>query len=605
MSTHQLQLRPIDDLRSERFFVPNYQRGYRWSRRQVTELLSDVWDFVQSGAKAKNEFYCLQPVVVAPVDDGSWEVVDGQQRLTTLYLILHFFNGRFQEVFRKQLYSIEYKTRPASADYLRELQPERAKENIDFFHMAEAFAAIQEWFADKFNRVNDIESAFLNDVKVIWYEIETEGGKPMEVFRRLNIGKIPLTDAELVKALFLRSSNFQGEGQRALQLRQLQIAHEWDAMERRLQEDDFWFFLTNARLEAGRIEFVLKLCAERIKQSGPRWSNASVFHTFAQRLSEPGSRAWTEWEGVKRQFLAMEEWFRDGTLYHMVGFLASHDAGEPHRAIANVSRLSAEAASKRAFRRKLKAEIFQRVFRHSRDAAPSAGVGLSEFVQAELGGLDYDSDTVQIRNVLLLFNLASLMESDSRARFPFDAYKSERWDIEHIRSVHSRMPQRQDDQKRWLGNVLEYLGCDASGEDGEGGATVRPDGHDDLVQEGKAIIRDQSFDSEAFEAFFKHVQECFDPFQDIEVDDSLGNLTLLDQVTNRGYGNAIFPIKRKTVIALDKVGKFVPLCTKNVFLKYYSARVDRMLVWSKEDAATYASAIHDCLTRFFAEEDLA
>jgi hypothetical protein len=134
---------------------------------------------------------------------------------------------------------------------------------------------------------------------------------------------------------------------------------------------------------------------------------------------------------------------------------------------------------------------------------------------------------------------------------------------------------------------------------------VRPDGHDDLVQEGKAIIGAQSFDSEAFEAFFKHVQERFDPFQDIEVDDSLGNLTLLDHVTNRSYGNAIFPIKRKTVIAVDKVGKFVPQCTKNVFLKYYSTRVDRMLVWSKEDAATYASAIHDCLTRFFAEEDLA
>lgn len=605
MSTHQLQLRPIDDLRNEKFFVPNYQRGYRWSRRQVTELLSDVWDFVQSGAKARNEFYCLQPVVVAPVDDGSWEVVDGQQRLTTLYLILHFFNGRFQEAFRKQLYSIEYETRPASAGYLRELQPERSEENIDFFHMAEAFAAIQEWFKDRLNRVNDIESAFLNDVKIIWYEIETEGGKPMEVFRRLNIGKIPLTDAELVKALFLRSSNFEGEGQRALQLRQLQMAHEWDAMERRLQEDDFWFFLTSARREAGRIEFVLRLRAERIQKPGPGWNNASVFHTFAQRLSEPDARVWSEWEAVKHQFLAMEEWFRNSSLYHMVGFLASQDGGEPHRAIANVSRLSAQAGSKRAFRQTLIAEIFQRIFRRSRESALSASVSLDEFVKAELGGLDYDSDAVQIRNVLLLFNLASLMESDSRARFPFDAYKKDRWDIEHIRSVQSRMPRKQDDQKRWLGNVLEYLGCDASGKNGEVGSAVQPDEHDDLVQEGTAIIGAQSFDNEAFEAFFKRVQKRFDPFQDIEVDGSLGNLTLLDQVTNRSYGNAIFPIKRQTIIALDKVGKFVPLCTKNVFLKYYSARVDRMLVWAKEDATTYASAIHGCVTRFFAEEDLA
>lgn len=80
---------------------------------------------------------------------------------------------------------------------------------------------------------------------------------------------------------------------------------------------------------------------------------------------------------------------------------------------------------------------------------------------------------------------------------------------------------------------------------------------------------------------------------------------MLDQVTNRSYGNAIFPIKRQTVIALDKVGKFVPLGTKNVFLKYYSARIDRMIVWAKDDATSYASAIQDCMTRFFAEEDLA
>lgn len=603
MSIHQLQLRPIDDLRTEKFFVPAYQRGYRWTRRQVTELLEDVWDFVRMGGKGKGQFYCLQPVVVAPGEDGSWEVVDGQQRLTTLYLILYHFNGRFQESYQKELYSIQYATRPASAEFLRNLQPQRANENIDFFHMSQARDAIEDWFKDKSSKINDIESAFLNDVKVIWYEIDR--AKPMEVFQRLNIGKIPLTDAELVKALFLRSSNFEGEGLRALQLRQLQIAHEWDAIERRLQEDDFWYFLTNAEREANRIEFLLKLSSDRLKPASPGSNEPSVFHAFAQRLSEPDARAWSEWETVKRLFLTMEEWFRDGTLYHLIGFLASQEATEPHRGIATVSRVADEAQSKRAFRRELKSEIFRRVFRRSRDAVAPTGAELHEFLRAELDGLDYGSDKVQIRNVLLLFNLASLMESESHARFPFGAYKRERWDIEHIRSVQSRMPQRPDEQKRWLDNVLKHLGVEASLIDEADGAGYRSQERDSLTKTARALLAAEKLDTEAFARFFKSVQDLYDPFHDIDVDNSIGNLTLLDFGTNRGYGNAIFPIKRRTIIALDKVGKFVPLCTKNVFLKYYSTRIDRMFVWSKEDVDTYAASIADCLMRFFAEGEAA
>ncbi len=599
MSIHQLQLRSIDELRSESFFVPAYQRGYRWTRRQVIELLEDVWDFVQTGAKNKGQFYCLQPVVVAPGKDGAWEVVDGQQRLTTLYLMLYHFNERFQEAYRKQLYSIKYETRPASAEFLRLLQPDRAKENIDFFHMSEAYSAIVEWLNDKSSRVNDIESAFLNDVKVIWYEVADQN--PMEVFQRLNIGKIPLTDAELVKALFLRSSNFQGDGLRALQLRQLQIAHEWDTIERRLQEDDFWYFLTNAEREANRIEFVLNLCSERVKQTVPAWSEPSVFHVFAQLLALPGVNAWSEWDHVRQQFLTVEEWFRDGTLYHLVGFLASQEATEPHRAIGNVSRMAEKAESKRAFRRNLRAEIFARIFRVGRATEGLSGPRLREYLGGELAGLDYASDKVQIRNVLLLFNLASLMESKAHVYFPFSAYKTDRWDIEHIRSVQSRMPQRPDEQKRWLGNILEYLGAEASETTPDDSPPEREEDRDDLVGTAQKLLATERFDTEAFGQFFKRIQDLYNPHQDLDVDNSIGNLTLLDLVTNRGYGNAIFPIKRKTIIALDRVGKFVPLCTKNVFLKYYSASVDRMLVWNKEDADTYATAICDCLARFFDE----
>ena len=72
---------------------------------------------------------------------------------------------------------------------------------------------------------------------------------------------------------------------------------------------------------------------------------------------------------------------------------------------------------------------------------------------------------------------------------------------------------------------------------------------------------------------------------------SIGNLTLLDSVTNRGYGNAFFSIKRKTIIENDKKGTFIPICTKNLFLKYYSLTATDLQKWTEEDAKDYKSAI--------------
>ena len=316
-------------------------------------------------------------------------------------------------------------------------------------------------------------------------------------------------------------------------------------------------------------------------------------------MSEPSADAWSEWEQVKRIFLTLNEWFRDDTLHHLVGFLASREATDALAAIRTVASLEDKAADKAEFRRNLKAEIFSRVFyRGQSRGVDLAAIDLRAFIQEAIGALDYRHDSAAIRSVLLLFNLASLMESGARARFPFGAFKRDKWDIEHIRSVQSRKPERVDSQKRWLANVVEYLGGESQPDSGQAmiaGARI------DLIHQAKKLVEAEKFDGEAFTSYFLEVQRIYDPYQDLEADNGIGNLTLLDAATNRGYGNAIFPIKRKTVIALDKVGKFVPLCTKNVFLKYYSRNVDRMLMWDRSDTEAHAAAIRDCLINFFSD----
>jgi len=128
-----LKPRKVGDLEGT-FSVPDYQRGYRWGEDEVRRLLDDI-------KEAGTSKYYLQPVVVNPMEDGRWELVDGQQRLTTLYLILRSIKKYFPESVPR--YTLTYETRPGSAEYLDDPQEEASEENIDYFHMYQAFTVIQ------------------------------------------------------------------------------------------------------------------------------------------------------------------------------------------------------------------------------------------------------------------------------------------------------------------------------------------------------------------------------------------------------------------------------------------------------------------------------
>src|SRR5438874_1378626 len=111
-SDASISLRPINDLLTERFFVPSYQRGFRWTKQQVVDLLNDIWEF-QVKTEGRNNFYCLQPVVVKRRTDGAWELVDGQQRLTTILLILAC-RMELVKALRKPTFTLQFETRPKS-----------------------------------------------------------------------------------------------------------------------------------------------------------------------------------------------------------------------------------------------------------------------------------------------------------------------------------------------------------------------------------------------------------------------------------------------------------------------------------------------------------
>jgi hypothetical protein len=586
MIDQQIYLRPVDDLRVDpeskealHFHIPAYQRGYRWATLQVTQLLDDIREFTQRRNPQPDEFYCLQPLVIKIRSNGKFEVVDGQQRLTTLLLILRYCNERLVEKHRQVLFKLTYETRLILDGFLEDPNEEVANDNVDFFHLFQAIQAIEEWFGKRESEVDDIKSALLNKTKVIWFQL-AESDNPVDAFTRLNVGKIPLTNDELIRALFLRRSDSDEKDATRLQLR---IANEWDQIEKALQSDAFWYFLSNKPgTGQNRIGFIFGLEARSEEKTTQVTSDAyGLFYIFNERLKKTGAELEDEWLKVKKTFLMLEEWYEDRILYHMVGYLVSEDV--PIDEIRSLS----QGSTKSAFEQRLRSKIYELAIGKRMPDTPNKQV-LREEVADRLTELSYGSNTKEIKSLLLLFNLATLLQDRrSNLRFQFDSFKSESWDIEHIRSVADDKPERHPERRSWLDNCLRYL----NSQHAENELRER-------IEEFSSLSQAEA-SHEEFDLLYEELLQYFREAGEGEAEQGIANLTLLDEHTNRSYKNAVFAVKRQRILTLDQAGIFVPLCTRNVFMKCYNPQADNLLFWSAEDRDGYEEAIVSALVNFF------
>lgn len=646
MST--LELKSIAELQDLAFFIPDYQRGYRWTRQQVEDLLNDILEFSQ---KENAGIYCLQPLVVVrkssdeqlldkirQADDlsevkrllnGQWEVVDGQQRLTTIRLILELLQ-------LPRFYDIEYATRKESAKFLNEIadpsNTEEAKDNIDYHHISQAVIVIREWLEKK--NTEKFLSVLLKQVKFIWYETQEEN--PKEVFTRLNIGKISLTNAELVKALLLNKSNFDSADDNKIRLWQQEIAMEWDVMEYALQSSEFWLFLNEPGYECPtRIDFIfnmichsdLLLCKDDSeKEATDDYKTFRYFYHYLtvqkQNGIPPSQAAHTIWEKVKEIFQTLQEWFDDRELYHYIGFL-----------ICMGKRVDT---------------IYSQWTRHTVKSAFIEKYLMPEIKQC-LRGTDIENTYYEIntddkqkinggsktncRPILLLHNLQTVINqnrvlTDNNKyddgvfyKFPFHLYKSEGWDVEHIDSNTENKLNNIQAQCEWLLNAYFGLQDKAYQE-------LRKQIQDFFSQyTGKVYEQSDVPDKQAkrnkqFESLRNEIDAINSSMRLSQSEKNrIWNFTLLDSSTNRSYGNAIFPAKRRVIIGKDQGRKFaspttdeqgqimdskpekasssfIPPCTKYVFLKYYNTVSFDPITWNRDDAKAYEDNIKEVLKDF-------
>ncbi len=560
-------LKSIQELLDLNFFIPSYQRGYRWDKTQVVELLEDIWEFNNISAKAEGEFYCLQPIIVKN-NSGKYQLIDGQQRLTTIYIILSYFGDVAKLLFGEdKKFSIEYETRKDSKVFLENINniTDKNLHNIDYYHMSQAYLTIENWFTEHSKRKVDFLNTLLkenrnkdnkdiaNNVRIIWYEID-ENESEIEVFTRINSGKIPLTNAELIKALFLNSKNFKDNEKN---IKQIEISKEWDEMEYALQNDEFWYFLTRNKRYSTRIELIFEIFAN--KESVDRYD---TYRFFAQEAKNGDIvQLWSEsTESIKKVFLSLKYWFDNRKLYHLIGFLISEEIEDVRSIYQNF-----KETTKSQFQKDLYMKII-------------------DFIKYDnIDELEYETKRLDIKRILLLFNIATILNSkDSYVRFSFDKFNNENWSLEHIHAQQEKNLSSNEAKKTWLEETRKYIKC-------------MGDKDKDSISLLKKV--DDSISSNRFENFETLQTDIFGLFGMTEIH-TIDNLALLPKSINSSLGNNIFPAKRAIITKKDKQGEFIPICTKNVFLKFYSQDIHKLYLWDKDDRRDYLKEIKKVLNDF-------
>ena len=596
-------------LKNKTFLVKSYQRGYRWTGTQVGALLQDIAGFARGSRESDS--YFLQPVIVKRLkkEDGSesWELIDGQQRLTTIFLmdaaLCRALNRSSALSFK-----LRYENREKSGEFLCRLarEPEWAEsaegqreagKNPDFHYMARACLSVTAFFREH-TPDEALYEAFSRRVRVLWYDVTEEEGSAEQRFARLNMGRIPLTGAELCRALLIsragREDGHPGADKRHASglyadRSQILLGSLWDDMERSLHEPSFRDFLGLDGDDSGapRLGFLLDIVTGR-PHGDP--DDQFAFRRMSERLKQ-GESARSVWNDLVLSWQLLRFWHEDNDLYHWTGCLIS-EAVRRGRAVPCLQHMLALAREnkKSVFRKKLLEEI--RTVMFGGNALP------------DLHSLRYDSDYDRIRRLLFLFNVE--LSREKGRRFPFGEHRRQSWSLEHIQAQNVESLTNVRDQTNWVRAHLDELRQMSPD------ALTKEEKHmsDDEFMEKKSALAascsaflkkdDEKKSMEDFDALYNAVLQFLHRVSggSEERTHTLGNLALLDGGSNSSLNNAIFAVKRTRLLNMMRQGTYVPLGTAAVFLRAFTQEHSVSPCWIVRDMDDYEREIERVLSAF-------
>lgn len=600
-----------------RFVVPSYQRGYRWPKKMVGQLINDIVEFANNHeklpkAEQETDYYCLQPLVLenrATADGNIYHVIDGQQRLTTISLILDMLE-------EKRNYTLSYERHGKGI----ELSKICEGNTVDAHFMKEACKVI----AGKIKELKQFKESLLSCVKFIWHEISDQlASLPVSnshqgvsdaanVFRRINIGKIPLTDSELIKAHLVR-----GRGNHSQNI----YALEWDQIEYALQNKYLWYFINNKDEYTNRIEFIFDL----LLNDGKKSQTHETYNNFVDNYVDKGNESIEGfWKAVKQYYHRIEEWYADIELYHLIGYLLKTNKSKPCEILKK-----SLTSNKDIFRTDIRAKVVQVA---------------SSYNPAKLEALSYGKHNQEIHSVLLLHNILTLAampgEKDPTAknqseRFDFAWYAANSQSLEHIYPQSDNIIEVYKDTLESYccgGNNTESIIEDFKSFKGEISALQQKENEKiatsplvkDITRKIKGTYKfedkklcnalcailhycaiklpsDHEPNLTSEPKYYKKLgalQSCINeyfgpPFDKVH---GIGNIVLLEKGVNSSLGKKVFSKKRELIITKIQRGESIPVCTRNAFLKFYSKQSESNVKWGQSDYDAYFKDIEERLT---------
>ncbi|MCF2707357.1 DUF262 domain-containing protein [Arcanobacterium haemolyticum] len=250
----QTVLKLFSDKRSD-FLIPDYQRPYAWSEDQLSTLWEDILAFAipQGDADAfdSDDEYFLGPIVTFRNSERKLEIIDGQQRLTTLMLLLRAFYAKFENQKDKEsrltlakIAECLWKTDEfgeADRDHLKidsEVASDDDKEEfLSILKSGEVTPGQKSKYAAAFNFFKDRIEKFtlecpsyiaklairaLNNLILLPIEAESQS-TALRIFSTLNDRGLPLSDADIFKSQLYKYFSDQG--------RKVEFVQRWRELE--------------------------------------------------------------------------------------------------------------------------------------------------------------------------------------------------------------------------------------------------------------------------------------------------------------------------------------------------------------------------------------
>lgn len=652
-----LELKSISNIHNEKFIIPPFQRGYRWEPVQVITLLEDIKEYIE---KKLDTFMCLQPVVFYKKNnnDNKLEelvVVDGQQRLTTIAVISRCLeldninieynknNKALQDILNNvesylntnkmdinNLFNDDNKLLFEKTSEIYEKIFLSAKNNsdkvnlLDEYYIILSYLTIKCWLENEKNIEESIKNLFKSDednfsIKFIWYdvtgEINGKETKAINIFTRLNIGKIELTDAELIKALFLKKDNFKDSELD----KKLHIAYKWDEIEKTLNNDSFWYFLSNDKdkPKKDRIELVLELAAN-IKND----EQHNLFRNYENKLKNKNELD-KHWQAVEECFMTLKEWYNDNEMYHYIGYYL-YFKNNIHDLYQNIKSKSIYEQKKDIIKR-VKDILFNNKYKFKVVKNCYTNEYIQKYYNENNNDNDflnlnyYDDNAKQIFHNILLFidiyNYINLNKSNNIYntsqcffinRFPFDIFKYEKnkqWSLEHIAS--QKDPEIKDDKRlSFIQDILKELNL------------INIEIYDSFKSKIEDIIGNEylntniSINDEQWQQIIEIINNLNSGDTNIDTEkykNSLCNLALLQKDINSEIGNKPFIIKRnillnkkhiENTVKIDINKRYIPNNTINAFSKIFNKNAITLIYWTENDMLSYGCYILNILQDF-------